>query len=176
MQDKLNAELSYHTAMMLFAVLFATPEPISLKAIQSKLSIPDSDLQDGLNALKTIIEANTPLILKEAGDKVFFGIKPEYGEYIQAILKIKKQPLSDAAVEVLAIIAYNQPVMKSEIDRIRGVDCEAAIDRLVVEGLVKVIGNLSRAGSPVLLQTTEKFLMTFNLKGLKDLPALTKSA
>src|ERR1039458_7202306 len=161
-----------HTAMVLFAVLLAATEPISLKEIQSRLNLPEEALQEGFGLLRTIIESSTPLCLQEIEDKLILGTKAEFGEYVQIVYKEKKQRLTDAALETLAIIAYKQPVIKAELDKIRGVDCESTLAKLSSEGFIKVIGNLSRPGKPVLYQTTEKFLMTFNLKGLKDLPSL----
>ena len=167
-------QTAHHTAMTLFAVLFTASEPIALKDIQSKLYLPDKGLEEGLSALRVIIETDTPLCLQEIGEKLLLRTRAEYGEYIQTVHEVRKQrmTLSEAALETLSIIAYKQPVIKAEIDKIRGADCESTITKLSAEGLIKAIGSLSRPGSPVLYQTTEKFLMAFNLKGLKDLPSL----
>jgi segregation and condensation protein B len=169
MEGKTSA---HHTAMVLFSVLFVAPEPISLTEIQSKLNLTNEALLEGFELLKTIIECHTPLYLQEIENKLILRTKAEYGEYLQIMHKVKKQRLSDAALETLAIIAYKQPVIKAELDKIRGVDCDSTLAKLSAEGFIKAVGNLSRPGSPVLYQTTEKFLMTFNLKGLKDLPSL----
>jgi len=163
---------AHQTAMLLFAVFFASCEPISLNEIKSKLNIPEEEFLRGLEALRWILGKYTPLELQETEEKALLRTKAEFGEDIKAICKAKKGKLSSASLETLAIIAYKQPVMKSELDRIRGVDCESAIASLTQEGLIRALGNVSRPGSPIVYQTTEKFLVAFNLKGLKDLPEL----
>lgn len=161
-----------NNAMVLFAVLFATADPIPLFDVQAKLGLSDGDMQAALIALKTVLSEHSPFHLQEVGDKVLLATRPEYGEYLKKIVGIKKRTLSDAALETLSVIAYRQPVLKGEIDKIRGCDCDAVLDKLLREDLIKAVGSISAPGSPVFFQTTEKFLVTFNLKALKDLPEI----
>ena len=160
------------TAMAIFAILFALPEGISKSALKGKLNIPGKAFADGLDSLRKLLQCSTPLQLIEAGDNLSLVTKPEYAEFISIFKKSPKTRLTNAALEVLAIIAYKQPVMRKDVEQIRGVDCESAISSLIDHGLVRVIGNLSRPGSPTLLQTTQKFLTSFNIRSLAELPSL----
>lgn len=90
------------------------------------------------------------------------------------LIKIAKQPrkyvLTDVLLETLSIIAYKQPVIKSEIEKIRGVSCDHAVNKLIEYNLVKEVGRLNVPGRPILLGTTEEFLRSFGLSGIDDLP------
>lgn len=160
--------------MLLFAAFYAAGDPISTAILQDKLSLSDIDVKEGITLLQDILLQHTPFCLQEVGEKFFLRTRSEYGDCINSIIKQpKKQRLSDAAIETLAIIAYKQPITKADIETVRGVDCESVIGSLTSEGLIRQIGNLLRPGSPTLYQTTEKFLIVFNLKGVNDLPCLT---
>ena len=99
--------------------------------------------------------------------------KPEMYEYLIRIAKQpKKYVLTDVMLETLSIIAYKQPVTKAEIEKIRGVKCDHAINKLVEYELVKELGRLDAPGRPILLGTTEEFLRCFGVQGLEELPAV----
>ena len=99
--------------------------------------------------------------------------KSENSDYIQKLLKKnKKHSLSQASIESLAIIAYKQPITRIDIDEIRGVKSESAIQKLVERGLIKDIGRLEVPGRPILYGTTDEFLRQFGLKTIKELPSL----
>ena len=100
--------------------------------------------------------------------------RPEMYEYLIRIAKTpRKYSLSDTLLETLSIIAYKQPVTKLDVERIRGVNCDHAINRLVEFDLVMELGRLDAPGRPLLFGTTEQFLRTFGVSSLEDLPALT---
>lgn len=99
---------------------------------------------------------------------------PDNFEYIKTALETKKPPvLSQSALEVLSIIAYNQPVTKSTIEKIRGVDCSYVINKMCEYELICEKGRLDAPGKPILYGTTSKFLRCFSLKSLSDLPDLS---
>ncbi|NYC31420.1 segregation and condensation protein B [Clostridium saccharobutylicum] len=99
--------------------------------------------------------------------------KSENADYIQKLLKKnKRQSLSQASIESLAIIAYKQPITRIDIDEIRGVKSESAIQRLVEKELIKEVGRLEVPGRPILYGTTEEFLRQFELRDLEELPSL----
>lgn len=97
-------------------------------------------------------------------------------EYYEDLLKIARAPrkhvLSDTALETLSIIAYKQPVTRLDVEKIRGVNCDHAINRLIEYDLVKELGRLDAPGRPLLFGTTEQFLRSFGVKSLEDLPEI----
>lgn len=99
--------------------------------------------------------------------------RPEYYTYIQEILgEQRNQPLSNAAMEALAIIAYKQPVTKGQVEHIRGVNSDGCINRLYERGLIEEAGRLDAPGRPILYITTDTFLRCFGLKSPEDLPSV----
>ena len=99
--------------------------------------------------------------------------KAENSDYIQKLLrKNKRQSLSQASLESLAIIAYKQPITRVDIDEIRGVKSESALQRLLEKDLIKEVGRLEVPGRPILFGTTDEFLRQFGLKELNELPSL----
>ena len=99
--------------------------------------------------------------------------KGENAEYIQKLLKKnKRQSLSQASIESLAIITYKQPITRIDIDEIRGVKSESALQRLIEKDLIKEVGRLEVPGRPILYGTTDEFLRQFDLRDLKELPSL----
>jgi segregation and condensation protein B len=98
--------------------------------------------------------------------------KAAYAEFVRALMVVKPRRLSQAALETLSVIAYRQPVVKSEIDKIRGVDVAPTIKTLIDRKLIKILGYQASVGQPALYGTTEEFLQVFGLAGLSDLPAL----
>lgn len=95
-----------------------------------------------------------------------------YGYLINIAAQPKKAALTDVMMETLSIIAYKQPVTKAEIEKIRGVNCDHTVNRLVEYGLVREVGRLEAPGRPILLGTTEEFLRSFGVEGLDGLPTM----
>ena len=98
--------------------------------------------------------------------------KEYYGNLIRIAMQPKKPALTDVMLETLSIIAYKQPITKAEIEKIRGVKSDHAVNKLVEYSLVKELGRLDAPGRPILFGTTEDFLRTFGVQGLEELPAL----
>ena len=163
-----------HIKAAIEAMLFVSGEPISLRDIAINLEATPKSVEEILGEM--ILEYE----MSERGIKLIsvngsyqLVTKAEYGEYIQKLLKKnKRQSLSQASLESLAIVAYKQPITRIDIDEIRGVKSESAIQRLIEKDLIKEVGRLDVPGRPILFGTTEEFLRQFGLNDLKELPSL----
>ena len=122
-------------------------------------------------------EAGLPFELLELEENVQLATAEEYGDLIRSVLSQKRStPLSQSAMEVLAIIAYNQPVTRAFVEQIRGVDSSSAVNSLVVRDLVEEAGRLELPGRPIAYRTTANFLRCFGLQSLDELPDITAAA
>ena len=102
--------------------------------------------------------------------------KKEFAPQIRTVMDLRRNtPLSQAALEVLAVVAYNQPVTKAFVEQVRGVDCSGVIGSLTTKGLVEEKGRLELPGRPLLYGTTENFLRCFNISSLDELPPLPEN-
>ena len=156
------------------AILFASGEPIELERIAEALEIePDVCEQVILNLSAKLDERNSGICVLKLDNMYQLSSRTEYAEIIRDVLELRKNtPLSSAAFEVLAVIAYNQPVTKSFIEQVRGVDCSGVIGSLTTKGLLEEKGRLELPGRPLLYGTTENFLRCFNISSLEELPPL----
>ncbi len=156
------------------AVLFAVGEPIEISRLSQGLQVSSEIIENSLYILKDKYNApESGLCLLRLDDKYQLCTKKMYADTIRRVIEIKKNaPLSQAAFEVLAIIAYNQPVTKAFIEQIRGVDCTAVITNLCQKALIEEKGRLDLPGRPLIYGTTPEFLRCFNLSSLDDLPDL----
>ena len=158
------------------AVLFASAEPLEINRIAEVLALGVEDTEKLLkNLSQKLDETGSGICLLKLDKRYQLCSRKEFAEEIRAVLDLKRNtPLSQAAFEVLAIIAYNQPITKSYVDQIRGVDCAGVIMTLCQRGLVEEKGRLELPGKPILYGTTPDFLRCFSLVTLKDLPELQK--
>lgn len=158
------------------AVLFAAAEPIEYTKIATALGMDDEQILLSLDALSEKYSAeDSGICLLQLGNKYQLCSKKEYVEVVRNVLDLKRNaPLSQAAFEVLAIIAYNQPITKPYIEQIRGVDCSGVVNTLCQRGLIEEKGRLDVPGRPVLYGTTADFLRCFSLNSLSELPELPK--
>lgn len=156
------------------SILFVTGEPLSLREISINLEMPPRYIEEILNEMITDYEASERGIkLISIKDNYQIVTKSENSDYIQRLLKKnKRQSLSQASLESLAIIAYKQPITRIDIDEIRGVKSESAIQKLIEKNLIKESGRLDVPGRPILYSTTDEFLRQFELNDLKELPSL----
>lgn len=156
------------------SILFVTGEPLSLRDISINLEMPPRYIEEILNEMIIDYEASDRGIklISIKGDYQLVT-KSENSDYIQKLLKKnKRQSLSQASLESLAIIAYKQPITRIDIDEIRGVKSESAIQKLIEKNLIKESGRLDVPGRPILYSTTDEFLRQFELNDLKELPSL----
>ncbi len=159
------------------AVLFAAAEPIEYTKLASVLGMDDEQVLLALDALQNKYDAeNSGICLLKLDTKYQLCSKKEFVDAVRNVLDLKRNaPLSQAAFEVLAIVAYNQPITKPYIEQIRGVDCSGVVNTLCQRGLVEEKGRLDVPGRPVLYGTTADFLRCFSLNSLDDLPELPQT-
>lgn len=157
------------------AVLFAAGEPIEIERLSQGLEIEVETLVDVLDNMSAKLdETGGGLCVLKLDNKYQMCARKEYAESIRAVMDIKRNaPLSQAAFEVLAVIAYNQPVTKSFVEQVRGVDCTGVIGTLCQKSLIEEKGRLELPGRPLIYGTTPAFLRTFCLSSLEDLPAIS---
>lgn len=163
---------------MLEAVLFAMGEPIEIERLCVALELDEIVVRDLLDKLQNKYEdESSGICLLRLENKYQLCTKKQYADKIRAVIEVKKNaPLSQAAFEVLAIIAYNQPVTKAYIESVRGVDCSAVISNLCGKSLIEEKGRLDLPGRPLIYGTTPEFLRCFCISSLDELPELPTSA
>lgn len=158
------------------AVLFASGEPISIGRLCEVFELDAKDLKNHISALSEKMEKDgSGLKIVKLENTYQMTTKKEYGDYIKKAFDIKrKTPLSPASLEVLAVIAYNQPVTRAFVEQVRGVDCSGVIQTLTEKDLIEERGRLELPGRPLLYGTTKNFLRCFSLSDLSELPPLPK--
>ncbi len=156
------------------AILFACGEPIEPQKISQALGLELHILQRVIITLEEYLEqAGLPLQIIRLEDKCQLTTRGEYAPIIKQALEIRRNaPLSQAALEVLAIVAYNQPVTKAFIEQVRGVDSSGVVGSLAEKGLIEEAGRLELPGRPISYKTTPAFLRVFGISSLEQLPAL----
>jgi len=155
------------------AILFASGEWINREKLVSLLEISLYELDEIIQELiKDYQSSARGIQIYTDGDSIRLGTKPQYAEILYHLLKIPNRRLSTAALETLAVIAYQQPITRAELERIRGVKSEKTLSVLLDKGLIQEAGHKDTLGKPVLYTTTQLFLEAFNLKSLEELPAL----
>ena len=157
------------------AMLFAHAEPVETERLADALRLSAQDTEELLHDLQQRYDEQESglTILHFEPDRWQMTTRPYYGEVVKRVLDTRRNaPLSPAALEVLAVIAYNQPVSRSFIEQVRGVDSSSTVTKLLEKGLIEEAGRLDLPGRPVAFQTPDTFLRVFGLGGLKDLPPL----
>lgn len=156
------------------AVLFSVGEPIELSRLAQALEIEDETAEQVLmNLSASLDERGSGICLLKLGSKYQLSSRTQYAPQIRSLLEVKRNtPLSPAAFEVLAVIAYNQPVTKSFVEQVRGVDCSGVIATLCQKRLIEEKGRLDLPGRPLLYGTTPEFLRCFSVSDLGELPEL----
>lgn len=156
------------------AVLFASGEPVHIDRLCEILELDDDSVRKLLQSLSDRLDdTGSGIRLVQLEDCFQLCTRPEYAEPVKRALEIRrKTPLSQAAFEVLAVIAYNQPVTKAFVEQVRGVDCSGVIGTLVEKELIEERGRLELPGRPLLYGTTPVFLRCFGLSSLSELPPL----
>ena len=156
------------------AILFASGEPLECARIAEALELDMDTVSGALWELaRSLDERGSGICLLRLGSKYQLCSRVEYAMQVRSVLDIKKNaPLSPAAFEVLAVVAYNQPVTKAYVEQIRGVDCSGVISTLCQKGLLEEKGRLDLPGRPLLYGTTPDFLRCFCLSSLSELPEL----
>ena len=156
------------------ALVFASEGPLTAERILEVL--PDTEKREILELLKGLAQMydvrGGGIGLLEVAGGFQFRTRADLAPWIRKLKAGRPAMLSAAALETLAVVAYRQPLVKSEIDRIRGVDVSGALKGLLDKKLVRIVGRKDVPGKPIIYGTTRKFLETFNLKDLSELPTL----
>lgn len=163
------------TEMKIEAILFVASQPVTLKEFSEVLSLKNREIVQALKNLQVHYDSGHGLYLKKisGGWKLFTD--PSLNEILSVFRDTSERQhvrLSKAAIESLAVIAYNEPVTRSEIEEIRGVRCERVIETLLSHGLIRIAGRGKGTGSPLLYRTTSAFLDIFGLDSISELPTL----
>ena len=157
------------------AMLFVSPQPVSSQELASHLGVTAERAEKGVKTIKELYKAGHGLtILNHAGGWQM-ATAPDLADTVESfanIVALQRVRLSRAALETLSVIAYNQPVTRSEIEDIRSVRCDRVVDTLLKHGLVRVAGRKKSMGSPLLFRTTDRLLEIFGLPGINSLPTL----
>ncbi|MBQ3008969.1 MAG: SMC-Scp complex subunit ScpB [Oscillospiraceae bacterium] len=160
------------------AVIFASGDSISEEALMAILETDEKQLVYILDMLKEKYNhESSGVMLVHNAEGVCFTTSPDTADIVYKALSVKKNtPLSNAAMETLAIIAYNQPVSRAFIEQVRGVDSTSSVKTLLERNLIEEAGRLDIPGRPLSYRTTEVFLRSFSLKSLAELPRVKAEA
>lgn len=158
-------------AALIEALLLVAPEPPSIDDLAAGAHTLTDRVEDALALLETQHERGW--ILQRHGDRVQLATAPRFAPYLRAFLNLDREArLSSAALETLAIVAYQQPVTRSEIETIRGVDCSGVLATLHARGLIEPVSRRATVGNPIQYGTSVDFLKHFGLRSLADLPSI----
>lgn len=156
------------------ALLFAAGEPVSVTHIAETLEMDIPTMRSFLDDFMSSYNYKRGgLRIIRMDDNYQICTRPEHYDYVRKLLEpSKNQELSRAALEVLSVIAYNQPIIKSVIEQVRGVDCSGVINKLLARDLIEEKGRHNSPGRPILYGTTREFLRCFGLTSLQELPGV----
>jgi segregation and condensation protein B len=170
--DIVNAVDMQGLAPLAAALLFVADGPVSLEQLAQVLGIKASEMEPILAQVEAWL-ASGKLVLQRQGRNIQVVTSPGIASYVERFLGLDlSSRLSPAALEVLAIIAYRQPITRAEIEAIRGVNCDGVLRTLSGKGLIGEVGRLEQPGRPILYGTTFEFLQHFGLQNVEDLPPL----
>jgi len=155
------------------ALLWASPAPVSAQQVAEVTGATPGEVEAALASLEERYRsAGSALQVQKVAGGYQVTTRPEFAPYIEKLLRPKPQPLSRAALETLAVIAYLQPLTRAEIEAVRGVDCDAVLRTLIERKLVREVGRKDALGRPILYGTTPEFLRLLGLEDLGQLPPL----
>ena len=156
------------------AILFASGEPIEIYRLSEASGVDAGTLPSMIRLLNESYEdCGSGICIKKLDSSFQMCTREEFAPQVRAALETKRTaPLSNAAMEALTIIAYNQPVSKGFVENVRGIDSSSVINNLVEKGLVEEAGRLDVPGKPIVYRTTAVFLRSFGLSSVADLPPL----
>lgn len=156
---------------VVLSVLFVAGDGIEKEFLAEKLEVSVKEINKAVDELKKVYSGDNGIHVITYKNKVQLASNPNYANYISDVLNpIREKSLTRAALETLAIIAYKQPVTKLEIEDIRRVNSDYAVQVLVDQDMIEVVGRKDAVGKPLMFGTTENFLKRFNIENLSDLP------
>lgn len=156
------------------AILFASGTSVELSRIAEALELPVKEIQKHMDELvERYSELDRGTVIIRLDGSYQMTTKKEFAPYVRTVMDMRRSvPLSQAAMEVLAVVAYNQPVTKAFVEQVRGVDCSGVIGSLTTKNLIEEKGRLELPGRPLLYGTTENFLRCFSISSIDQLPPL----
>lgn len=153
------------------AVLFASGKGVAIADIAEKLEVTDGEVKKALGELREKYSGDSGIVLLEFNKKAQLGSNPKYKEGVSAVLNpIREKELTRTILETAAIVAYKQPITRTEIELLRGVNSDYAVNALLELKLIYPCGRKDAVGKPILFATTDEFLKRFKLNSLEDLP------
>ena len=162
-------------AAQIEAVLFLASSPVPESELKNVFGVSGKEIGVALAELEVHLASGHGLVLKAVAGGWLLETNPHFAEVLSLFRDTSQRgriKLSKAAVETLAVITYNQPVTRGEVEELRGVRCERVIETLLSHGLIRISGRKKASGSPLLYRTTERFLDIFGLEAIADLPSL----
>lgn len=158
-------------AAVVEAMLFVSPEPPSITELAAGAELETHEIERGIHFLRQ--QRDGGLVIQQHGDRLSLGTAPGLASPVRRFLGLDREArISSAAMETLAIIAYRQPVTRSEIESVRGVDCSGVIATLHARNLIEPVSRRQTIGNPIQYGTTAVFLKHFGLSSLSELPSL----
>ena len=166
-----NIETILNLKEVVLSVLFVAGDGIEKDFIAEKLDVSKKELDKAIEQLKKDYSGDCGIHIIEYKNKVQLSSNPSYATYISDVLNpIREKSLTRAALETLAIVAYKQPITKLDIEDIRRVNSDYAVQILIDQNMIEVVGRKDAVGKPLLFGTTDNFLKRFNIKELGELP------
>lgn len=163
--------ISETLANIIESIVFVSGKAIAIKDIAERLEVKEKEILQVAEELQKKYDENSGINLLIFNKKLQFCSNPKYAEGVASVLNpIRERELTRAMMEVAAIIAYKQPVTRLDLEQVRGVDCEYAIQNLLKLGVITIVGRKDAIGRPVLFGTTDEFLKRFQISSLDDLP------
>ncbi len=162
---------------ILEGILFASGDAVPVKRLSQVMELSEKETESLLDEMAAEYLANEErgIYIIRLEDSFQLCTKQQYYEYIHRLKeKARRAALTNAGLEVLSVVAYNQPVTRSTVEFIRGVNSDGPLNNLIASGLVQEMGRLDAPGRPILFGTTEEFLRCFNLSSLSELPEIDK--
>ena len=160
---------------VLEALLFVSPGPVTLRRLAEACGREAADVREALARLAAELRrSGRAFVLAEIAQGYQLLTRPEFQEVIARLKRSRDaERLSPSALETLAIVAYRQPIIRAEIESVRGVQCGPVLRKLLERRMIRAAGRDDRPGHPILYRTTRRFLEHFGLKSLKDLPSVS---
>ena len=156
---------------ILESLLFVAGEPVAISDITAKLDVTKNDIEKAAKRLQQKYDDNCGINLLMFNSKLQFSSNPKFAEPVSTVLNpIRQRNLTKATMETASIIAYKQPITRMEIEEIRGVGCDYAINILLEHKLIEVVGRKDTVGHPALFGTTDEFLKRFDISSIDELP------
>ena len=172
-EEHIEEHVEEQSIALVEALIFAAGAPVNSEDLARISNLSAAEVEAGVTALKARYEGSAfgfELVAIAGGYQ--FRTKSPYANYVRELKADKPKRLTTAALETLAVIAYRQPVVRSDIEKIRGVDVSPTIKTLLERNLIRIVGHQSSVGQPALFGTTDEFLKVFGLNSLGELPTL----